>query len=143
MKKLLISLLLSISLLGSLPAFATPTDLTPKVPPSTNGSISANAADLTFTACDTSGGNSCAHTGREMILCKNTNGASTSYVVTVSSVADELGRTGDQTYTVGAGKTAVLGPYPVRGWRQSTGKLLFSSTNTELQFCVITIPNSI
>lgn len=142
MKKQLLSLILPmVMMLTGLPAFAVPTDLTPTSPPSTKGSITANAADFAWTACDASNGNSCTHTGRELILAYNSNGSATAYTITVSSVADELGRTGDQTYSLGAGEYCVLGPYPVRGWRQSNGKLNFSSTNAELKFRVIRLPN--
>lgn len=141
MKKQLMSLLVAAGLLLGLPALAVPTDLTPTSTPSTNGSITANSADFTWTACDASNGNSCTHTGKELILAYNSNGSATAYTITVTSVADELGRTGDQTYSLGAGEYCVLGPYPVRGWRQSNGKLYFSSTNAELKFRVIRLPN--
>lgn len=122
-------------------AWAVPTDITVKSPVDLTGTLAADAADFTWTAADVANGNSCDHTGRELILVNNT-GASP-YTVTVTSVADELGRTGDKpsAYSMAAGDYSVFGPYPVRGWRQSTGKLHFSASNAAVKFVIIRLPS--
>lgn len=139
MKKLKNIFLAGLLSLFALPGYATPTDITPKTPPALTSAITATSADFTWTAADTSNGNSVTLTGNELLLVNNTGGSA--YTVTVSSVADDLGRTGDiSAYSVGAGLYSVLGPFPLRGWRQSaTGKLNFSASNAAVKFAVVKV----
>lgn len=104
------------------------------------GALSANAADFTLTAADATNKEEVVHTGREILIAFNSGaGART---VTVTSVADDLGRTLDvpNAYSIGAGEYAVFGPYPVKGWRQTNGKLYFEAEHAEVKWAVITIP---
>lgn len=116
------------------PAFAARTDVTVNSAALIYGTISADAADLTFTACDVSNLNSCTIDGKTALIFTNT-GAST-YTVTINSVADELGRTGDITaYSLAAGETCVFGPFPLKGWGQSGTpiKLHFEASNAAVK----------
>lgn len=124
------------------PAFAVRTDVTVINPVSINAAIAADSADFVWTAADVGNSNSCTLTGRELLLVNNTGGSP--YTVTITSAADELGRTGDiTTYSLAAGEFAVFGPFPMRGWRQTGGKLYFAGSNAAVKFAVIVIPGTI
>lgn len=96
----------------------------------------ANAADLTMTAADVSEKEQVTLTGNELVIAHNT-GAS-AYTITVTSVVDKMGRTGDiSTYSLGAGEYAVFGPFGTEGWRQTNGRLYFEASNAAVRFGVI------
>lgn len=97
---------------------------------------SAGAADLTMTAADTVNKEEVALTGNELVVAHNTNaGAQT---VTVSSVVDDMGRTGDiTTYSLAADDYAVFGPFGLQGWRQSDGSLYFEASHADVKLGVV------
>lgn len=118
------------------PALAARTDLTVVTPVSINGSIAANGADVAEAAGDASNGNQFTMTGGEIIWFRNSGGSP--YTVTLTSVADSLGRTGHITaYSIGAGEVAVFGPFPTYGWRQSNGKFYIDVENTAVKIQVV------
>jgi hypothetical protein len=97
----------------------------------------ANAADLTMTAADTTNKQQIklAREG-DLILAHNTGGSPAT--VTITSSPDDLGRTGDiTTYSLGAGEYAVFGKFQSRGWVQSDGNLYFEASSTDVKFGVI------
>lgn len=97
---------------------------------------SAGAADLTMTAADATNKEQVAITGQELVIAHNT-GAS-AYTVTISSVADDQGRTGDvATYSLAAGDYAIFGPFGLEGWKQTDGKLYFEASNASVKFGVV------
>lgn len=99
----------------------------------------AGAADLTMTAADVAESEEATHTGDIIVIAHNT-GASP-YTVTVSSVVDRLGRTGDiTTYSLAADDYAVFGPFNTEGWLQADGNLYFEATNAEVKFGVVKLP---
>lgn len=109
--------------------------VTPKSPDA--ATIAANSADVAFTACDATNKEQFASTGRELVLFQNTGaGART---VTISSVADDLNRTRDvETYSIGAGEFALFGPFPLKGWRQtSDGNVYCEAEHAEVKILVI------
>lgn len=96
----------------------------------------ANAADLTMTAAIVADKEQVTLTGRELLIIHNTGAGA--HTVTVSSVVDDLGRTGDiAAYSVGAGEYAVIGPLGLEGWEQSDGKLYFEADHAEIKFGVV------
>lgn len=103
--------------------------------------LGANSRDVAFTAAGASfaDGSSFPITGRELLLVHNGNaGAQT---VTISSVADDLGRTGDiTTYSIGIGEYALFGPFKKEGWGQSTGALHFAASAADVEFLVVRVP---
>lgn len=102
--------------------------------------ISADAADLAWTASDNASGNQVACTGNDLVLVHNTSGAS-ARTVTVTSVADGQKRTGDiTTYSVGIGEYAVLGPFKAEGWMQTGGVLYLDTSSADIYFAVIALP---
>lgn len=76
-------------------------------------------AQLVDTTPDQPNGNLFENNGRVRLVI--VNGDSGSHSVTITSVTDPYGRTGDLTVAVGAGKTAVLGPFDPLLWNQKSG----------------------
>lgn len=107
----------------------------------TSASEGANPTDiatLTMTAGDASNGNKFPLTGREIVVFHNT-GVSTR-TITVSSVADPYGRTGDLTaVNITAGAYMWLGPFDIQGWRQTDGQLYVTVSHADVKIgiCVL------
>jgi len=101
----------------------------------------ATALNLVETAADVANGNSIALTGREILLLHNTD--TVARTVTLTSVADSLGRVADITsYSIPAGVTAVisfLGPMGTAGWRQTNGTLLVQASNAAVKIAAIRV----
>lgn len=118
-------------------AFATQTPLTPAQLKVNNYSVVAGDLSLTFTACDSTNGNSFAVTGQEILLVQN-SGAS-AYTFTLQSVADPFGRTDSSltNYSVAASAiTAVELKYLI-GWQQTGGVMYTTCSNNALKFAVV------
>lgn len=129
-------------LLSMSPALAARTSVSVIDPVSINGTISANGADITMTAGDAANGNSCALTGRLFLFVYNSDASA--QTITITSVADNLGRTGDiSAYSVGAGEFALFGPFPNHGWRQTDGKLYFTVSDAAVKVAPVKVPNSL
>jgi len=100
--------------------------------------LTANAADFTWTAAgaDFADKAQFPHTGKELILVRNDNvGAQT---VTIESRVDTFNREGDiTTYSVGIGEYAVFGPFPIEGWRQTTGYLTLAASAADVSFAIL------
>lgn len=136
MKKLIA--LLSLFFFLSVPAFATPTSIPIQANPSlnTSGGITAGSATLTFTAADTTNGNSFPLATSQNVLLIVTNTAGAPGTVTITSVADRKGRTGDiATYSIAANSTAAFGPFPFDGWLQADNTLHFTASATTIKYC--------
>lgn len=104
-------------------------------------SVAANAADFTFAAGDAGNGNYFVHTGRQLILARNTGaGART---ITLQSAPDVLNREQDITaYSIGAGEFAIFPqPLALDGWRQSNGQFYIDVEHAEVTLAVITLPD--
>lgn len=99
--------------------------------------FSADALDVTMTAADANGvsnGFQTAMSTKMLFRADNTGGSA--YTVTISSVADELGRTGDiTTYSIGAGETIQL-IIPAKGFQQADGNLYYICSNIAIKFCI-------
>jgi hypothetical protein len=102
--------------------------------------IAATSLDMTplYTAADTTDLNAVRHTGRIALFAKNTD--SSSHSVTVSSVKDSKGRTGDLVYSIAGTTESCLGVYPYDGWVQADGNLYFSCTSALVSFLAIALP---
>ena len=99
-------------------------------------------ASLTWTATNstTADGESVSSTGKDLILARNTNSSTTAYTVTITSVADSLGRTRDMSLSVAADAYAMFGPFRQTGWKQTDGNIYFASTNNDIEFAVLRLP---
>lgn len=117
------------------------TSLTPKVALGIRSDVyTANAADLTMAAADAANKNQVAASGKNLVIAHNTGmGAAT---VTISSVVNDLGRTGDiAAYSLGAGEYAVFGPFGIEGWVQSDLKIYLEASAADVKFGVVDLSN--
>ncbi len=95
---------------------------------------------LAFTAWDAANGNKFISTGREILLVKNAH-ATLAKTVTIPSVADDQGRTGDITaYSIPALATYTFQQFAQDGWKQSDGYINVDGSTTDIQFCVLQLP---
>ena len=143
MKRIFASFLLAIfGLMAGLqvPSLAARVTMTAQSPPTIlAGSPAADALDIAFTAADATNKQEVVLTGNEILVFWNTH-ASTAYTVTINTVADSLGRTGDVTaYSLAAGEIGWYGPIPTGGYAQSNGKLYFEANNASVKFAVLKI----
>lgn len=80
-----------------------------------------DGVEVTLTACDAVNGNYARLSGGEVLMAKGTG------LLTIHSVPDGLGRTGDLAKTLAGTEGAVFfGPFPVAGFGQSDGSLWFN-----------------
>lgn len=106
--------------------------------------ITAGQATITLTAAS-AGADTFASTGRQLVLCQNSH-ATNAYTVTITSTADESGRTGDITaYSLAAGEIAVFGVDLARldrpGWRNtSTGAITITASNASVKISILKLP---
>jgi hypothetical protein len=116
----------------------TPTSVVAKYPALP---LTANSADFTWTAAGASfaDGAGFQMTGKEILLVRNDNvGAQT---VTITSVEDKYGRTGNiTTYSVGSGEYAAFPQFPKDGWAQADGQLYFAASAADVYFAVLRLP---
>lgn len=107
------------------------------------GPYGSAAADLAWVAAIVADKEQVRLTGKEIILARNLDGSI--HNVTITSVADPFGRSGDITEAVAAtgddGDYAVFGPFAVAGWQQEDGYLYFEADDANLEFAVIQIPS--
>lgn len=101
--------------------------------------LTADSADVTYTAADVANGNQAAfgNAGKVLLLAENTGGVG--YTITVTSAVDGFNRTGDITnYALGAGETAMF-PLERAGWMQADKNLYFSANNAAVKFALVPI----
>ena len=118
------------------------TTITPKTALGTLSTpyATADAADLTMVAADTSNLNQFLAGDNDLIVIHNT-GAS-AYTVTVTSAPDPIfGRTKDiTTYSFAAGEYGVIGPLKQAGWMQSDGYVYLQASNVAVKFGIVKLP---
>jgi len=107
-------------------------------PISVVGPYASDLASITWTAADPTNKNQFVLTGRELILIRN-NDAST-HNVTLSSVNDPYGRTGDITKSIPAGAYRAFWAGAVLGWIQSDGKFYLEADDANVEFAILKIP---
>jgi hypothetical protein len=103
------------------------------------GTISANLLDITFTAADASNANTTAWIGNRMLVVARNSGAG-ARTLTISSIADSHGRTGDVTaFSMGAGEYAAF-LVERDGWQQADGALYWTAEHAEVLVAVLAVP---
>jgi hypothetical protein len=124
-------------ILVSVLAFATaPTALTPVTLKQNNYAVQAGDLNLTPVAMDATNGNSFIATGKEVLLLVNTD--TVTHTVTITSVADPLGRLGTiTTYVVpaavsGQSGLAAIEMTQIQGW--AVGGVVNMTTSSALIF---------
>lgn len=101
------------------------------------GSQADAGVALTFTAADTTD-QTCEFTPGDILLAWNT-GAGSHTVTVYSAPEPTTGRINDITAeSIAAGAIRAYGPFPARGWKQSTGKLKFKANHAEVKFAILT-----
>ena len=88
------------------------------------------------TAADATNFEQTVHTGRNFLLIGRNSGVTTR-AITITSVADQQGRTGDVSDTLTSGQRKVYGPFPEEGWKQTNGYLYFQAAHAEVLWSVI------
>lgn len=117
------------------------TDITVQVPkgPYPVLPVAANALDVTEQVADVANMNQFTFTGKELIIVRNINAAAQTF--TLTSVADEFGRTGDVTaFSLGAGEMAVFLATSLKGWQQSDGKFYLQGAHADIKFTILRLP---
>jgi hypothetical protein len=115
------------------------TSLTPNSKPDAYPAlpVSADALDLAFEAADFANKNQFAPSGDDLVLAKNDDASA--QTVTITSVVDDLNRTGDiETYSIGAGEIAVF-RVKSKGYMQTDGKIYLEASSANVKFAVIPI----
>ncbi len=102
------------------------------------GTWSNAGAALALAAGDAVNGNEVVHSGPLLIVAFNSGAAP--YNVTVHSVPDRYGRSGDIVQAVNAGAYAVLGPFLPPGWMQPDGKLNIDVSNAAIELAAVKLP---
>jgi hypothetical protein len=123
----------------ALSAYAAQTAITVQTPVGPYpGVVSAGQLALTFTAGDATNGNSFPITGHEILIVYNSS-SSTAGTFTISSVADQYGRTQDITaYSVAASSFAAFSfRGGTGGWKQSDGTVHLAVSASTMEFAVI------
>lgn len=113
-------------------------DLTKLTAEGPYGDYGAGDADLPMVAADQGDGDQFTFEGEDLIIAHNTGGSA--QTVTVTSVVDPYGRTGNISYSVGAGEYAVFGPFKALGWQQSDGNIYVSADSADVKLGVVKLP---
>ena len=114
------------------------TDLTRTTPLGAYGGYAAGAADLTMAAADASNQNKVTLGSKCLVIAHNTGVVERT--VTITSVADEYGRTGDiTTYALAADDYAIFGPFVPKGWGQASGELYLEADHAEVNLGVVAL----
>lgn len=124
-----------LALLAAAPARASYTNLPSTAAPTAYATVPSS---FSFVACDASNGNSFTNTGHEVLLAYNSD--SSAHSVTVTSVPDAIGRSGDSTKNVNGGAYYVFQNFPPTGWRQTDGTIHISCSNALMLFALISFP---
>jgi hypothetical protein len=106
--------------------------------------LTATSADLVFAAGDSTNDNVVPIvSGKTVVLAFNAH-ATTTFTLSIISVADAQGRTGDITnYAILAQKVSCFGPFQTSpaGWNNtSPAGLYLNPTSSNVQFAVLTLP---
>ena len=113
-------------------------DLTPVTPLGAYGDYAGGTSVYDGEAAaelKTNLGNQFDASGNDLVLAYN-SGVSAA-TVTITSVANEWGRTQDISKSVGAGKLGVFGPFRHPGWTQTDGHVYLSADSTSVLFFVL------
>lgn len=120
---------------------ADPTVITVQTIKAPFAAIAANGADYTMAAGTITDGDTYVCTGREILLCRNTNIAAK--YVTIVSVDDETNRAEDiTTYSIGASEYAVFGVGLTneKGWKSTAGTIRITVEHADVLVAVLRLP---
>ena len=134
MKKILSTL--SIALLFVSSSFAAPTLLTSARLKQNNYAVQAGDLLVSFVAMDAVNGNSFATDGNEILLFQNSDASA--HTVTITSIADELGRTDSSltSYSIPANGIVAIQMKVLNGW-SNAGVVTMSTTSALVKVAVL------
>lgn len=92
---------------------------------------------LTYAAGDVANGNDVPHTGREIVICRNTDGTPNTFTVQSKALRN---REGDCTITVPGNGSVITQNFPTAGWQQADGKLWIDVDDATLEIAVVKLP---
>ena len=108
---------------------------TPALGTKTNA-YTANAADLTMAAADSSNKNLFAASGKDLVVAHNTG------VGTATVTIDNTGDDDITAYSLGAGEYAIFGPFGTENnWVQTTWKVHLEASSADVKFGVVDLSN--
>jgi len=93
---------------------------------------------LTFAALSAGEDDTFTATGKEILVFRN-DGAG-AITVTVTSVADPQGRTGDTTLELAASTYAISQLFPTVGWKNSSGNIEIVCSDADMKVAVLRLP---
>lgn len=100
------------------------------------GEVTPAAVTWTAAGADFAVGAGFPLTGNEVILMRESNNGTGQ--VTVSSVDDEMGRTGDEVITLAQNIVKAFGPLKLKPWRQPLdGKCYMAANQATVEFAVL------
>lgn len=106
------------------------------------GAYAGAGIAVTTAAADVANKNRFVSTGKELVVAFQ--GGTTLRNITINSVADPYGRTGDITgddLPADAGSIRIYGPFPCLGWRQVGSQYIhLEADNAEVFFGVVVLP---
>ncbi|HEY0701262.1 MAG TPA: hypothetical protein VGD60_00700 [Candidatus Acidoferrales bacterium] len=113
------------------------TPIAVQIPKGPSSLVSAGQLVLTMTAADVSNGNSFPFTGREILIAQNTDTGA--HHITITSVADDKGRTGDvSSYALAAGAVVAFNFRGLQGgWQQTDGSVHISADDATVKFAIL------
>lgn len=102
-----------------------------------NYAVIAGDLAFTMTAMDVANGNSFVATGREVLVFQNSDASA--HTVTITSVADKLGRTDASltAYSIPANGFAAIQMKEINAWLQSNGSIYLATSSALVKFAVL------
>lgn len=115
------------------------TVLTPQSPKGPYpGTVGAGSLDIAWTAADVANKQSFVASGNDLLLAWNSDVSA--HTITLTSVPDRQGRTGDITaYSIAAGTIAAFQFDELSGWAQSDGTIQCEANHATVKFAVLKV----
>lgn len=101
------------------------------------GSYPTDGVALTLAAADITNKNEFTMEGDDLLVVRNDDAAA--QTVTITSVADDMGRTGDITAdSLAADAWCIYGPFrDTKGWAQAGRRLYLEASSVNIKFAVV------
>lgn len=90
---------------------------------------------VTFVAVDNVNGDQALLTGQEILIFRNDNASART--VTITSIADAQGRTGDVTLSLNQNDYAAFQATQLEGWLQSNGYIYYTASGSDVYVAVL------
>lgn len=74
--------------------------------------------------------------GNKFLIARNVHVADP-FTVTIASVANDLGRTGNLVKAIAAGESWIFPKFPTEGWAQTGNQLYVNTTDASIEFLLV------